>query len=477
MKDQTFCIIDVETTGMNPQHDRLIEIGILRVEKGVVVQTYQTMLNPEQRIPGVITSITGITAEEVQNAPTFEEVKDEIWDLIKGSIFVAHNARFDYSFLRSEFKRAGRTLSVPTLCTVKLSRALYPQHREHNLDAIIERFSFACDRRHRAFDDAKVLFEFLETVHRVFPKDAPEKIKTILGKRSLPPQISSELMSGLPETPGIYVFHGPEGEVLYIGKSVNIRSRVQSHFTNSLSSAQEMRLFNQVADITTHQTAGEMGALLLESHLIKELMPLYNRLLRKVKKLVIARRSISKEGYFTITFERSFVEALEDYESVLGIFRSVRQAKGAIEEIAQEAELCQKLVGLEEGGGACFKYQLGKCRGACAALETPLHYNHRFTAAFSERTIRIWPYAGAVVLEEHSDEQTGELFFIYDWRIVGAYHFENDDVSEFLPVKNYFDYESYKIMVQFLLKRQNKKGFKVIPVQEMNKTIAQFTTV
>lgn len=477
MKDQTFCIIDVETTGMNPQHDRIIEIGILRVEQGKVVKTYQTVLNPEQRIPDVITAITGITSEQAEDAPTFEEVKDNIWDLIEGSIFVAHNARFDYGFLRSEFRRTGRILSVPTLCTVKLSRALYPEYKEHNLDAIIQRFSFACDRRHRAFDDAKVLFNFLEAVHCAFPKAAPEKIKTILGKRSLPPQLSPELLNGLPETPGVYVFYGPEGEVLYVGKSVYIRSRVQSHFTNSLSSAQEMRLFNQVADITAHETAGEMGALLLESHLIKELMPLYNRLLRKVKKLVIARRSMSQDGFFTVAYERSFVEVLEDYESVLGVFRSVRQAKDAIQEITRDAELCPKLTGLEDGGGACFKYQLGKCHGACAGVETPVRYNHRFTSAFSKRTIRIWPYAGAVVLEERGDEQTGELFFIYDWRIVGAYHFENNDVSEFLPVKDYFDYESYKIMVQFLLKRQNKKGFKVIPVQEMKKTLAQFTAV
>ncbi|HEX3099886.1 MAG TPA: 3'-5' exonuclease [Patescibacteria group bacterium] len=162
LSDKNFTIVDVETTGGSPFFNRVIEIGLLRVEKGEVVEEYKTLINPEMDIPEFITNMTGITAQAVANAPTFAELADEILSKFEDSIFVAHNSQFDYGFLKEEFRRLDYSFNMPQLCTVRLSRALYPEHKHHNLTALIERYEFECANRHRAFDDAKVLWDFLQ---------------------------------------------------------------------------------------------------------------------------------------------------------------------------------------------------------------------------------------------------------------------------------------------------------------------------
>lgn len=171
MNNQNYTIVDVETTGGSPYHSRVIEIGILRVEKGEIVAKYQTLLNPETEIPEFITKLTGLKDSDVALAPKFNEVKDEILELFEDSIFVAHNVGFDYEFIRQEFRRVGYGFTAEQLCTVRLSRALFPKEKHHNLSVLIERFEIACDNRHRAFDDAKVLWDFLQIVQSKFSKD------------------------------------------------------------------------------------------------------------------------------------------------------------------------------------------------------------------------------------------------------------------------------------------------------------------
>lgn len=165
LHDKNFTIVDVETTGGSPFFNRVIEIGLLRVEKGEVVEEYQTLFNPDMVVPEFITKMTGISDEAVALAPRFEDIAEEILSKFEGNIFVAHNSQFDYGFLKEEFRRSGFAFTVPQLCTVRLSRALYKEHRRHNLTTIIERYGFACENRHRAFDDAKVLWDFLQHAH------------------------------------------------------------------------------------------------------------------------------------------------------------------------------------------------------------------------------------------------------------------------------------------------------------------------
>ncbi len=180
MTDKTFTIVDVETTGASPLSGRIIEIGLIRVSNGEVTHTYKSLLNPAEPIPAFITDMTGIQDQDVLSAPTFENIADELLELFEGAVFVAHNAQFDYSFLQSEFKRVGYEFILPRLCTVQLSRAVYPEHRRHNLTALIERHGFACESRHRAYDDALVLWQFLQMLERELPQVDLQKILTRL---------------------------------------------------------------------------------------------------------------------------------------------------------------------------------------------------------------------------------------------------------------------------------------------------------
>lgn len=192
MLNAAYTIVDVETTGGSPATNRIIEIGILRVERGRVVSKYKSFINPGMPIPEFITTFTGITDAQVKKAPTFSDIAEEVLMLFEDSIFVAHNSNFDYQFLRSEFRRAGFGFTMPTLCTVRLSRVLFPQYKKHNLSAIIERFSIVCKHRHRAFDDAQVLWEFIQRLPKEFSAEylATTVLRTM---KKIPPKVQQKL--------------------------------------------------------------------------------------------------------------------------------------------------------------------------------------------------------------------------------------------------------------------------------------------
>lgn len=170
MLTKNFAIVDIETTGASARFGRIIEIGILRVEKGEVVNTFQSLVNPGVELPPFITQLTGIKEKDLIKAPSFDEIKDEVLELLRDAVFVAHNVAFDYGFLKTEFKRSDYVFNSERMCTVKLSRSLYPEYKRHNLTELIQRFDFECKSRHRAFDDAKVLWDFMEMVNTKFEK-------------------------------------------------------------------------------------------------------------------------------------------------------------------------------------------------------------------------------------------------------------------------------------------------------------------
>ncbi len=191
LNEKNFTIVDVETTGGSPFFNRVIEIGLLRVEKGEVVERYQTLLNPEMEIPEFITKMTGITQQDADSAPKFADLAEEILSKFEDAIFVAHNSQFDYGFLKEEFRRLDLTFSMPQLCTVRLSRALYKDFKHHNLTALIERYNFECENRHRAFDDAKVLWDFLQ--HAQNDIESIEFQKALRRTISAPREMKSQL--------------------------------------------------------------------------------------------------------------------------------------------------------------------------------------------------------------------------------------------------------------------------------------------
>lgn len=445
--------VDIETTGTNPVSGRIIEIGILRVEENRLVKTYKTLINPQRYIDPFIQNLTGITQETLENAPTFEYIKDEILEILQGSIFVAHNVRFDYGFLRNEFKRFGHSFSAKHFCTVKLARLLYPGFAKYNLDSIIERFSIACENRHRAFDDAKVLWDFYQKAMQEKPADIFTKAVNIALRRpSIPLGISQEVLDTLPESPGVYIFYGENGMPLYIGKSINLRDRILSHFSSDHLSSTDMKISQQIKSIETIETAGELGALFLESTLIKKHQPLFNRKLRLSRKLIALRKIQTPVGYQTIEYIDAHSVTMDQLENIVGIFSSNRQIKDFLYELCKEYGLCPKLFGLEKGTGECFSYHLEQCRGACIGKVSSLAYNLKFDEAFYRHRIRPWPFSGPILIKEKGESE--EHFVVDKWCLIGSLKSEQDRIDE-LQQEYQFDYDAYKILRQFLRTEQN----------------------
>lgn len=464
LRGATYAVVDVETTGTSAAYGHIIEIGIVRIEDGVVTDTYQTLIQPNRPLMPVITSITGITDRDLEDAPTFEEVSGRIEELLADAIFVAHNAPFDYAFVKSEFRRLAIAWNARSLCTVKVSRALYAHERAHNLDALIERHNLPMENRHRAYDDAYALVDFLRAATEELGEDRVRSaIAGVLGNRALPTELDPGIVKNLPHAPGIYIFYGSEDEVLYVGKSVDIKTRVMSHFSADRRTGKERALCEATTNIEYEETSGELSALLLESMRIKELMPLYNRKLRKAKKLAVATRSTNERGYrqASVAYRDELSES--DFGNTEGVFRTASQGKAALKQAAKEYQLCPKLLGIESGSGPCFQYQLGKCLGACVSKEDSAAYNARFEAAFEKRRVRSWPFKGAVMLPEDPSAEEGMVYVIDQWRILKTLSYTADGYDE-EEVESDFDYDSYKILSTHLLRADVRA--KLVPYQD-----------
>ena len=470
--NETLAIVDLETTGMSPLYSRIIEIGILRVVDGEVQRTFSSLVNPDCYIHPMIEQLTGISNRDVEDAPSFSSIAREVSNVLSGALFVAHNARFDYGFLKAEFGRTGREFSPRCLCTMKLSRRLFPQHRHHDLSSLIDRHGLLCPDRHRALGDARAVYEFLRRVEQdEDPGRVTEAIRHVMKEKRLPVQIDRAMLADLPDRPGVYLFYGPQNELLYVGKSRNIRGRVQGHFSGDDRSAKGMELCRQIHRIETRTTAGELGALLLESSLIKELHPIYNRMSRSTRRLILARKSLTREGYLAVTLEKTEHIASDTASNILAVFKSQRQAEEFLRDAAKEHRLCHRLTGLETKRGPCFGYQIHTCDGACVGEEPALRYNMRVEAAFSGRKVKAWPFKGPILVAEQTpDGETGEAFLVDNWCLVGTGRYADGAEHFDRRPSQRFDYDTYKILFRFISERSHGRMIRNVPEEMIRPT-------
>lgn len=279
-----------------------------------------------------------------------------------------------------------------------MSRALFPEHKGHSLEKIIQRHGISTRNRHRAYDDALATVHYAQLALKKKGTEAFElNLALQLKTKTLPPNVDEQVILSLPETAGIYIFEDDEGMPLYVGKSVNIRARVRSHFVTATSEAKEMKLSLQSHHVSYIQTETELEALLLESAKVKELQPIFNRKLRRKKTQHILVQQKTHEGYASIGIESHDLSAYCALNAVYGIYTTKNQAKQALERAARSYQLCPKLLGLEKSKGECFRRQLGLCRGACVGLEATKSYNARVETALERSKIESWPYDTPVV--------------------------------------------------------------------------------
>ncbi len=490
--------VDIETTGGPAQRESITEIGIVQVDEDGV-REWSTLVRPESRIPDYIQRLTGIDDAMVADAPRFADIADEVFDRLDGRLFVAHNARFDHGHLRAAFRRAGLDMRPQVLCTVKLSRRLFPDHRRHSLDHLIERHGLAVADRHRALDDAQLLWQFWQKIHDRFPPGHLEAmVRELIGHPSLPPHLDPEQIADLPDTPGVYLFYGERGgdssqpgsadEVdtdaeaspliigraharagtrgtqrsappqdlpLYIGKSTRLRSRVLSHFAADHQSDRELSLSQQVRRIEWIETAGEIGALLKEAELVKRLQPTHNRQLRRNRELCTWRLVTDIVGDWRLELVHAADLDFGRRDDLYGFFRTRREATNRLRALARDHALCPPLLGLEKPpqGARCFDFQLKRCRGACHGGESPQAHALRLIEALHALKVEHWIWPGPIGLRE------GEALHVIDgWRWLGTATDEAMLADILEAGRPAFDLDIYKILV---------KAVKRLPIVEL----------
>lgn len=461
----SLAFVDLETTGTRPAADRITEVGIVRVDADARggparVHEWSSLVDPGVPIPAVIQALTGITDAMVAGAPTFSAIAADIEERLADCVFVAHNARFDHGFLKHAFARIGRPFSARPLCTVRLSRRLFPGVHGHSLDAVVARHCLTIADRHRALGDARALWAFVEALYREVPAESiAEAVKRILRIPSLPPQLPPDALDRLPEAPGVYLFFGDNALPIYVGKSINIRDRVAAHFSGDWRRETDLRLSQEIRRIEFEETAGELGALLREATLVKSLVPAHNRALRRKEEAGVL---VLTDGGVPRYFPAAAIDAAE-LASTYGPFASRRGAREMLRAMAAEHGLCWRRLGLEKRtGGPCFQRQLKRCAGACVGAEAPADHDERLTTALRPFAIPRWPFTGSALISEQNTASTRtDVHLFRNWCWLGTARDEGELAALLdAPPRPQFDID----VARLLLKRWNRRSLALVDV-------------
>jgi DNA polymerase-3 subunit epsilon len=399
-----YTIIDVETTGLRPTDDKITEIAIYKHDGEQVVDSFHSLVNPECYISDRITQITGITNEMVADAPKFYEIAKDIIAITEGTVFVAHNAHFDYSFVREEFKALGYKFTRKTLCTVRVSRKVFPGLQSYSLAKLCKHFKIQLTNHHRASADALATVEIFEKLlAKNSSKITKNVVETEIKAKNLPPKINLDEYEALPEDTGVYYFHNEDGDIIYIGKSINIKKRVGSHFTQNLNNRKSIDIKSQVAGISYELTGSELVALLLESDEIKRHHPKFNRAQRRIRYFWGIYTRNHRNGYLGLYAARLETKPNKTPLTMCG---SGHTAREILYSKVREFKLCMKLCGLYQTKTSCFDYQIKQCEGACIGEEAAEDYNARVEdaiATFNRYSLRTFLVLGK---GRNKDEQS-----------------------------------------------------------------------
>jgi DNA polymerase-3 subunit epsilon len=438
-----YAIIDIETTGLSPVNEKITEIAIYLHDGEKITDSFTTLINPERKISAHITQLTGITNEMVENAPKFWEVAKDIVTLTENCIFVAHNASFDYNFIRSEFKSLGYNFSRDRLCTVKLSRKIIPGFKSYSLGNLCNSLNIQVTNRHRAIGDA---FATVKLFELLLQKDHT------LGRKSNSKfyNIEASKIASLPEETGVYYFYNQQGDIIYIGKSKDIRSRVFSHFNNE-STSKSIRMADEIFDISYELTGSELVALLFESNEIKVHKPKFNRRQRRTLNNSGIYMHTDKYGYITFS-----VENINTNEPLV-TFNSNKEAKDKLYLLSEKYNLCQKLCGLYETSGPCFYHQIKKCNGACVQKEPVYIYNKRVEQMLEELSLA---WKDFVVIDKGRSDDERSVIKVSNGKYIGfgyaGIEYINQNLNNLSDViQKYPDNKDVKQILRTYLRQHN----------------------
>lgn len=382
-----YAIVDIETTGGHASAAGITDIAIVIHDGQQVLDTYHTLVNPQQPIPRFIQGLTGITDQMVATAPVFEEIAETVADKLRGKIFVAHNVNFDYSFVKHCLDAAGHRFEARKLCTIRYARKVVPGLRRYGLAALCPELGIEHNDRHRALGDAEATARLF--AHLV-ANDAGGELQKLLKGRNreqyLPPHVPVEQLDVLPPSPGVYYFYNAAGKPVYVGKALNLRKRVRSHFSNNKTNRQKADFLREIHRISYTPVATDLMAHILESVEIRRLWPSHNRSQRGYHPRFGLFAYEDRNGYLRLAVEKHRMVAPALYS-----FNTLNEGYRHLRTLTEEFSLCPRLCGLAPEADCKGGLPAEGCENFCA--EEPLFYNARVQDAIQALQERLPSFA------------------------------------------------------------------------------------
>ncbi len=458
-----FAIVDIETTGGSIKDGGITEVAVLIHNGEEIIHTYQTLLNPERGIPTYITGLTGIDNQMVYNSPKFEDIADELWELLVGRVFVAHNVSFDFGFIRESFLRTGRELKSQKLCTVRLGRKIYPGLRSYSLGSLCENRKIPNESRHRAMGDARATAILFDGMIKERPDMVFSSLKRNSGESFLPPNFSFQRFMEIPESCGVYYMLNAKGKVIYVGKALNIKERFKGHFSGQVQPKIKQQLKDEVTDIQWNITGSEFMALLIEAMEIKRLWPKFNSSLKIPKTVWGLFTYQDGTGYLRFQIAKQ-TKSLRPLET----FFSGEEALSFLKLGVEKYRLCSKLSGIRKV--SCKLVLDPVCQGACESEEEVFEYNSRageFVESIkkSRGTIRV-ELDGRVPGEKAFCFFEGGMLVKYGFVVEGELESEKIEVVKPIP-------ETFYILRQFF-QHFTPEQVQLLPKSEQEASILSF---
>lgn len=453
-----FAIVDIETTGGYASGHGITEIAIL-IHDGVrITDRFQSLIDPGQPIPYTIQALTGITDEMVCGQPRFEALAEKIYALLDGRVFVAHNVNFDYSFVKHHLEGAGHPFSADRLCTVRLSRKIWPGLPSYSLGRLCQTLEIDIRDRHRAAGDAEataVLFS------RILSSDSGGHVKTMLKRWSremqLPVHLPREQFEHLPHQPGVYYFHNKVGKVIYVGKAKDLRKRVASHFTGQNPYPQRQHFLREIHSIHYEVCGTELMAFLLEAVEIKRLWPAYNRAMKHPEAKYGLYAYEDQAGYLRLAIGRAAKNQI-----ALQVFYRQTDGFNILHKLVRKFSLCPELCMLGPCTDACCCHgEKGKRSGEEAPRTDPGLYNERVREALAHLSQHLPSFA---IVDDGRDEEECSCIWIEQGRFYGMGYVSSygdlqpDEIKESLT-----HYHGNQYMMQLIYDYADKYPYKVIP--------------
>lgn len=373
-----YAVTDIETTGGYASANGITEIAVYIYDGQQIVDSFETLVNPHQSIPRFVQSLTGITDDMVQLAPSFEEIAPKLYELFQGKVFVAHNVNFDYSFVSHQLQQAGYHLNCKKLCTVRYTRKIFPKLASYSLGNLCRHFEIPLYNRHRAAGDANATVKLLELLRK---NDVNNHLHTMIGKQSkeqyLPLHLNKEDIDQLPLTPGVYYFHDAKDKIVYVGKAVQLKKRVTSHFSNNKPTKQKQEFQRNIHRISYQQCGTELMAYVLETIEIKRLWPKYNRAVKGYEAQYGLYLFEDGKGFYRLGIDRKHKHTPAIYQ-----FYSRHEGTAELKRLIREFDLCNKLCFIDRSAdNSC---DMPQCKGACTGKELPADYNKRVGEAVAQ---------------------------------------------------------------------------------------------